>query len=226
MTDVHDHQVTSTTYDNTPPQPILSTLDPTQPYNGLFGSQLPNEDVYPECPPSCDTQAQTSNHGPTPQWPPAFLPEPSPIDNTNSHHQQLSQLMPSVTRAPEAIMAPLPPDQIAPAAPGPGDSSQMQPTAQPCQDAQTTELYSYLSQARNASSQFQLDSDGRLRWIAPEVISGLATKQRPMSARQHEELRTRILPTGKEPQSIQHQASSSDSQRPGNVTPHGFKRSF
>ena len=196
MTDIHDQQVTTTTYDNTPTQPILSTFDPNQLYNGLFDIQLPNEDIYPERPPSCDTQTQIPNHGPTPQWPPAFLHEASPINNTSLHHEQLPQPMPSDTRAPEAIMAPLPTDQIAPPAPGPSGSSQMQPTAQPCQDTQTTELYSYLNQARNASSQFQLDSDGRLRWIAPKALSGLATKQKPMSARQHEEVRARTQTLG------------------------------
>ncbi|RBR23744.1 uncharacterized protein FIESC28_03449 [Fusarium coffeatum] len=225
MTDIHDQQVATTTCDNTPSQPILSTFNPTQLYNGLFDSQVPNEAV-PGCPPSCDTQAQTPIHDPTPQWPPAFLHEPSPIDSTNLHHEQLPQPMPFDTRAPEAIMAPLPTNQIAAPIPGPSDNSQMQPTAQPCQGAQATELYSYLSQARNASSQFQLDSDGRLRWIAPKALSGLATKQKPMSVRQHEEVRARIQAIGKEPQPTQQQASMSDSQQTSYVTPHGFKRSF
>ncbi|KAJ4004015.1 hypothetical protein NW752_010903 [Fusarium irregulare] len=226
MTDIQDQQVTTTTYDNTPTQPILSTFDPNQLYNGLFDPQLPNEDVYPERPPSCDTQAQIPNHGPPPQWPPAFLHEPSPIDNTSLHHEQLPQLMPSDTRSPEAIMAPLPTDQIAPPAPGPSGSSQIQSTAQSCQDTPTSELYSYLNQARNASSQFQLDSDGRLRWIAPKALSELATKQKPMSARQHEEVRARTQAIGKEASPTQQRASMSDSQQTSYVTPHGFKRSF
>ncbi|KAF9776756.1 hypothetical protein IL306_005030 [Fusarium sp. DS 682] len=234
MTDVHDQQGTNTTYDNAPSQqpltvPILLNPDHTQLCHGLPGPQLPTGDACLECPTSCDMQAQTPNYGPTPQWPPAFSGgehEPSPIDNTNFHPHQLSQPTPTDARPPEAIMAPLPPDQNSSSAPGPGDSSQMQPTAKPCQDAQTTELYAYLNQTRSASSQFQLDSDGRLKWIAPKTPSGVATKQWPMSARQHEELRARILAIGKEFQPTQHQASMLDPQQTRNVTPHGFERSF
>jgi len=223
MTDVHDQQGTSNTYDiAASQQPFTVPIpDDTQLSHGLPGPQLPTEEAHLECPTSSDTQAQTPNHGPTPQWPP-FLHEPSPVDSTYLHPHQLSQPTPTDPCAPEAIMAPSPLGQ-SPPAPGHGSSCQMQPKAKPCQDA---EQYAYFKQARNASSQFQLDSDGQLRWIAPKTPSAVATKQKPMSARQHEELRARILPTGKEPQPTQHKASMPDSHQTSYVTPHGFKRSF
>lgn len=225
MTDVHDQQDTSTTCDNAPSQQPFTVPDQTQPCHGLPESQLLTGHAPSQCPTSCDIEAQILNDSPTPQWPPAFLHDPSPIDNTCIHPYKLYQQAPTDARAPEAIMSPLPHHQ-SPSAPVLGDRSRTEPTANPCQDAGTTELYAYLNQARSASSQFQLDSDGQLRWIAPKITSGVAPKQKPMSARQHEELRSRILPTAKEAQSDQDQASMANSQRTANMTPHGFKRSF
>ncbi|KAH7188092.1 uncharacterized protein B0J16DRAFT_370098 [Fusarium flagelliforme] len=222
MRGVHEQEATSTTCDNAASQQPFTVpiRDDTQLFHGLPGPQSPNGDAYPGWPTSCDTQAEIPNYV-SPQWPP-FLHGPSAIANTYFHPQHLSQPTPTDTRAPEAIMAPLPLDQ-SPSAPSHDSSSQMQPTAKPCQDA---ELYTYFNQARNASSQFQLDSDGQLRWIAPKTPSAVATKQKPMSARQHEELRARILPTCKEPQPTQHKAPMPDSHQTSYVTPHGFKRSF
>ncbi|CAG1980234.1 unnamed protein product [Fusarium graminearum] len=221
MTDVHDQQSTSTTCDTASSQKPFTVQDHTQLCDDLPESQLPTGDAPLQGPTSCDMEAQTLNYSLTPQWPAAVLHDPYPTDNTYIHPHQLSQPASTDARAPEAIMAPLPPCQ-SPSVPGLGDRSRAQPKAIPCQDAE----HIYLNQARSASSQFQLDSDGQLRWIAPKTLSGVAPKQKPMSARQHEELRTRILPTGKEPQSTQHQASIVTSQQPTNVTPHGFKRSF
>ncbi|KAL6918259.1 hypothetical protein FSST1_009754 [Fusarium sambucinum] len=198
--DVHDQQDTSTTYANAPSQPIVPTSDHTQLCHDLPEPQLLTGDAPLQCPTSCDMHTQTPNHGPTSQWPPTFLHDPSLTDNTHIPPAQLFQQAPSDTRVPEAIIAPLPPDQNSPPVPNPCDSSVMQTTTIPCQDAQTTELYAYFNQARSASSQFQLDSDGHLRWITPLTPSGVTTKQKPLSTRQHKELKARILPVCKEPQ--------------------------
>ncbi|KAF4420252.1 hypothetical protein F53441_14396 [Fusarium austroafricanum] len=207
------------------PDPILLNPDHAQVRDGMPGPQVPTGDA-------CDMQAQAPKDGPTAQWRPAFSGEehePSPIANTNFHSHHLPPPTTTKTRPPEAVMTPLPPNQKSPPAPVAGDNSQQQPTSRPSQDSQTTELYSYFNQARNASSQFQLDSDGRFKWIAPETTSGMAKKQKPMSVRQHEELRARMQAIGKESQPTQHQAPTLAPKPPGqtgSATPHGFKRSF
>ncbi|EXL90682.1 hypothetical protein NOF04DRAFT_19519 [Fusarium oxysporum II5] len=120
-------------------------------------------------------QATAVADAPLSRWPPELSAEehePSPIDNTNFHSHLPPQPAATDTRPPEAIMTPLHCNQ------NPPDNSQSQP-------AQTTGLYGYFSQARSASSQCRLDSDGRLKWIAPKTISGMARKQMSMGARQH-----------------------------------------
>ncbi|KAF4414868.1 hypothetical protein FACUT_13894 [Fusarium acutatum] len=111
-------------------------------------------------------QAPPVGDAPLSQWPPTLLVgehEPSPIDNLSFPSHQLPQSVTTDTRAPEAIMAPLPHNQ------NPTDSSQSQP-------AQATELYGYFNQARSASSQCRIDSNGRLKWLAPKTTAGMARK--------------------------------------------------
>ncbi|KAF5643010.1 uncharacterized protein FTJAE_3370 [Fusarium tjaetaba] len=111
--------------------------------------------------PSFSTQHQaTTGNDPLSQWPPVHEHEQA---TSNFHSYQPPLPATSGTRAPEAIMTPMCHNQ------NPTHSSQSQP-------AQATELYGYLNQARSASSQCRLDSNGRLKWLAPKPTAGVTRK--------------------------------------------------
>ncbi|KAF5716174.1 hypothetical protein FMUND_6517 [Fusarium mundagurra] len=105
-------------------------------------------------------QSTAVDDNPLSQWPPTQEHEPG---ITNFHSHQLPQPATTDTRAPEAIMTPLSQNQ------NPTDSSQSHP-------AQARELYGYFNQARSASSQYRIDSNGRLKWVGPKTTAGMARK--------------------------------------------------
>ncbi|KAF5573959.1 hypothetical protein FPCIR_13787 [Fusarium pseudocircinatum] len=162
--DSHDNMIGSAEYlrrlDNaSQTDAILLNPDHARRRDNMSESQVPTGTVSSNPLLNMQPQAPPVGGATLTQWPPEFSVhehEPSPTDNSNFHSHQLPQSVATDTRAPEAIMTPLP-------------RTQSQP-------AQTSEPYSYFDQARSASSQCRLDSNGRLKWTTPKTTAGMARR--------------------------------------------------